>query len=263
MSDDSYTMRRARFDRIAHQYDTYRPGYPSEVVDSILATTHVLPNARILEIGSGSGKATVLFARRGYSMLCIEPSRELTRIATQKLTGLTNVEFVTATFEDWEEEQTEFDLVVSAQSFHWIPPEIGYAKAARVLKKQGYLALFWNMYPDSEENVLQELKRVFQEYAPSLNRANYSEELVSQSAMQIADSGHFSNVETRRFSWSARYSTEQYLGLLQTYGVYARLTAERRKSLFAGVAEAIDKHGGYLDKPYITALYVAQKRSTT
>lgn len=39
-----------------------------------------------------------------------------------------------------------FDLVISATAFHWISPEIGYPKAAQVLKDSGYIAIFSNLH---------------------------------------------------------------------------------------------------------------------
>jgi hypothetical protein len=39
---------------------------------------------------------------------------------------------------------------------------------------------------------------------------------------------------------------------------HLRLSDEERRNLYAGIAEVIDRHGGYLDRPYIAVLYVAQ-----
>jgi hypothetical protein len=33
----------------------------------------------------------------------------------------------------------------------------------------------------------------------------------------------------------------------------------RQKSLFEGVADAIDRHGGIIERPYVTVLYMAKK----
>jgi len=122
------------FDTVADLYDAYRPGYPEELLEALVSMTGIQADGKILEIGSGTGKATLMFARRGFSILCVEPGQNLVAIAARNLRNYPRVEFEAVAFEDWKERQAEFDLVMSAQAFHWVLKEIGYAKAARALK---------------------------------------------------------------------------------------------------------------------------------
>jgi SAM-dependent methyltransferase len=249
-----------RFDGVAESYDAYRPAYPEELIDALIAMTGIRPDSKILEIGSGTGKATLMLARRGFAIRCIEPSQHLVAIATRKLKHFPRVEFETVAFEHWPAPRSEFDLVLSAQAFHWVPKEIGYAQAARALNPNGHLALFWNMCPDPTSAVFSELRQVYQERAPALaDRSMSCEDLIEARKRDIETSGFFGNVRTSRCLWSARYNTRQYLGLLSTYSDHLRLCDEECRNLYAGIAEVIDRHGGYLDRPYIAVLYVAQK----
>ncbi len=59
-------------------------------------------SARILEIGTGTGKATVLFASKGYTIHCLEPGRNLTAVASKKLHSYPKVVIETVKFEDWQ-----------------------------------------------------------------------------------------------------------------------------------------------------------------
>jgi SAM-dependent methyltransferase len=120
----------ASFDRVAALYDQYRPGYPAELVEEIITRSEIPRGGKILEIGCGTGKATALFAPKGYSILCIEPGKNLAAIAARNLRGW-RVEFETTTFENWNARVGEFDLAISAQAFHWVAPEIGFPKSAR------------------------------------------------------------------------------------------------------------------------------------
>jgi len=56
---------RLAFGRVAKLYDRVRPSYPDAVIDAVLAFAGLRPGARILEIGAGTGKATMLLAERG------------------------------------------------------------------------------------------------------------------------------------------------------------------------------------------------------
>jgi SAM-dependent methyltransferase len=250
-----------RFNGVADLYDACRPAYPEELIDALISMTGIQTNSRILEIGSGTGKATVPFARRGFSILCIEPGLDLISVASQALKNYPRVEFEAVAFEQWDERPGEFNVVLSAQAFHWIPQPIGYAKAARVLKERGGLALFWNMYPDPTDAIFLDLRKVYEEHAPELAaRPSSCEELIKQREADIWDSGCFSNVRVKRFPWSVKYDAAQYVGLLGTYSDHLRLSEEKRQGLYDGVSEVIDQHGGIIEKPYLAVLYVAQVR---
>ena len=59
--------RRKTFDEVAELYDRHRPGYPEQLVDDVVWLSGIPPRGRIIEIGCGPGKATVPFARRGWT----------------------------------------------------------------------------------------------------------------------------------------------------------------------------------------------------
>jgi hypothetical protein len=66
--------RRLSFGGVADLYDHARPSYPSALVDDVVqyaSTPDAAPN-RAVEVGAGTGKATVLFAARGLDVLAIE-----------------------------------------------------------------------------------------------------------------------------------------------------------------------------------------------
>jgi SAM-dependent methyltransferase len=247
------------FDTVAEDYDAFRPGYPAELVDCLVELTGLAPGSPVLEIGSGTGIATLLFARRGCQVLGLEPGSNLAAIAAHNLSDYPLVKFELCRFEDWRETPAAFDVVTSAQAFHWIPPEIGYAKAARALKPGGYLALFWNMYPGMTGPLKDELDQVYAEFFPEAMEPIPMEVAIQERSAAIEASGYFGPVTVRRFPWSMCYTTQQHLGLLNTYSDHLALPTERRQQLFRAVGETIDRHGGTIERPYVAVLFVAQK----
>ena len=53
---------RAIFDEDAERYDRARPGYPSALFDDFAELAGIGPRCRVLEIGCGTGRATVPLA---------------------------------------------------------------------------------------------------------------------------------------------------------------------------------------------------------
>ena len=157
--------------------------------------------------------------------------------------------------------QNAFNLVLSAQAFHWVPVELGYAKAAQALLTKGHLALFWNLHPTPNEAV--SLDEAYRTHAPTIastpHRKPWSETFQEREE-EIRHSEYFQDVKTHQFPWSVRYSTEEYLQLMNTYSDHRLLPAENQQALFNQVTEILNEQGGFIIKPYIAVLYIAQKK---
>ncbi len=69
------------------------------------------------------------------------------------ISAIANAVIKNVKFEDWQLHKAVFDLVISAQAFHWIPASISYPKAAQALKERGYVAIFGNLSPNLEITV--------------------------------------------------------------------------------------------------------------
>jgi ubiquinone/menaquinone biosynthesis C-methylase UbiE len=127
------------FDRVAEEYDRYRPVYPDAVVDEACRVAGIGPGDRVLEVGCGTGQLTQSLLARGLDVVAVEPGERLLELARRNLSG--KVEFVHSRFEDVDFAAGGFRAVFSASAWHWVDPEIGWRKAARLLAPGGTLAL--------------------------------------------------------------------------------------------------------------------------
>jgi SAM-dependent methyltransferase len=249
-----------RFDTVPEAYDAFRPEYPEILVQTLITRAALPPRGNILEIGSGTGKATAPFARRGYTILCVEPGARLVALAAKKFIGYSRVAFANSTFEDWPGEEGSYDLVLSAQSFHWVDKTTGFPKIAQALKPGGWLAVYWNMQPEDTSPIWRDLDQVYRERMPSLKKNNQPiEEQIAERVKEIEVSGCFGPVDVHRFPWQKTYTVEQYLGLLGTYSDHLRQGTAASTAFYAGVAGVINRYGGMINKKYIAVLYMAQK----
>ncbi len=261
---------RTTFDRVASLYDEARPGYPGALFDDVVSLSGLPPGGRILEIGCGTGQATVPFARRGYRILCVELGENLAAVARRKLAAYPRVEVRTGAFEDWPAEEGAFDLVISATAFHWIDPKIAYPKTARALGSEGAIALFWNEHvqSDKSEGVFEAVQEIYRREAPEIldDDEDYGgpphPDEVPDRTGEIEESGLFGGVIVRKYRWDETYDAESYVRVLNTYSSHRDLDSTARERLFRGIAELIDaEFGGRIIKAYLTVLYVARAGS--
>lgn len=99
------------FDRVAARYDEARPSYPPALYSDLAALTGIRPGARLLEVGSGTGKATTAMARPGCQIVCLEPGASMAAVARARLGHRPGVQIVNTTFEAWDPAGDSFDLI--------------------------------------------------------------------------------------------------------------------------------------------------------
>jgi ubiquinone/menaquinone biosynthesis C-methylase UbiE len=131
---------RTLFDGVAELYEDSRLGYPSDLVDFMLATAGVGAGSDVLEVGCGTGQLTASLASHGFRLTAIDIGASMVGVAQRRLDS-SDVSFQVASFEDFAAADTSFDLIVSATAFHWIDPEVKFRKPARLLRGGGWLAL--------------------------------------------------------------------------------------------------------------------------
>ena len=130
---------RFAFDQIANVYKVARPGYPEALIEDVVSYADLKQGDHILEVGCGTGQATKGFAKRGFPIVAMDPGPEMLR----GVAGFSNVELLETTFEAWPANQGAFRLIVAAQSWHWVSPEMRFTKAVEALSPNGPLAVFW------------------------------------------------------------------------------------------------------------------------
>ena len=72
------------FGEVAQQYDEARPGYPDAVFDQILDFGALDAGAEAVEVGAGTGKATMAMRDRGVEVHALEASPEMAAVLRTK-----------------------------------------------------------------------------------------------------------------------------------------------------------------------------------
>jgi SAM-dependent methyltransferase len=242
--------RRTSFDRKAEAYDAVRPACPAALVDDVIARCSP---QRMLEIGAGTGKATVAFARAGREIVAIEPGANLAAVLRRNVAGCSNVTVEQTTFEAYG--GSGFDLIYAAQALHWIDQPLRYAKPAELLRPGGALVAITHEKEAIDPVLRRELDAAYARWGPPpmMEIADIERWWIDE----IDASGRFGPVHVGRFRWSASYTARDYLSLIDTYSDHAVLPDDARGSLYDEIAAAIGRHGGRIDVPYITLAFLA------
>ena len=265
-SKDAYPLeqRKTWYSQVANAYNRARPRYPRELISRAIELAQLSPQAAILEIGCGPGTATVEWARRGFSLVCLEPSPEASQLAQLNCAQYSYVEIKNSTFEEWEL-PNQFNAVLAANSFHWVSSEIAYAKTADALKDDGSLMLLWNTAPQPPYNIYQLLEPVYQAHAPSLPQyvryeaKETQEKSLSKQGQNVLNSGLFKDLVSEQMVCEATYSLDDYLALLSTFSPYIALEPQKRESLLAHLRKVLETNGiNSMQCSYLSAFHIAQ-----
>jgi SAM-dependent methyltransferase len=241
--------RASSFGDDAEQYDRVRPTYPAELVDDLLSD-----GARdVLDVGSGTGIVSRLFAARGVEVLGIEPDPRMARVARSH--GLRVEE---ASLEDWDPGSRLFDLVVSGQAWHWVDPVIGAAKVTSVLRPGGRVGLFWNhgALPPSIRSVVAD---IYSRYAPSLATqsiaiGNDISGRITGATEALRATGRLDPVTVTSYRHDAVYTTEAWIEDLASHSDHRTLDPGHLRPILDAIGTEIDARGGRFVMEYTTWL---------
>lgn len=251
---------RFTFDQVASVYRAARPDYPEALIDDVISYARLAPNHAVLEVGCGTGQATRSFAMRGVPILAIDPGPEMVRVARETLSEFGNVELVEATFETWPANQAVFQLIVAAQSWHWVAPEVRFVKAAEVLSPDGALAVFGHVPVRLAAPLLERFKQISLRHTGVWGPPPEAWYLPSGPFRGWFDeSGLFGPVEHKCYPWKWQHTTSSYIDFLSTRSDVRMLAPATREALLDEMARAIDGQGGGLDVDYETHLYIARR----
>jgi SAM-dependent methyltransferase len=243
--------RAGSFGEDAEAYDRARPGYPPALADFLAAGGGI----DVLDVGCGTGKLGRLLAERGCVVLGVEHDERMAEVARRH-----GLDVEVAAFESWDDGGRRFDLVASAQAWHWIEPAVGPAKAAEVLRPGGRLAVIWNLIAH-EPAMRAALDAAYERHMPGLaSSVVLGLDVVDEGLAGVDETGAFGPQSVRRDVWEHTYTSAEWLDQLPTHSDHRILAPDVRAALLGAIGAAIDANGGYLTVTYTTLCITATRR---
>ncbi len=245
---------RAGFDQAAEDYQRTRPVCPPRLFDDLVRMAGLQPGDRVIEIGCGTGQATVPLAERGLAVTAVELGARLAAVARRRLAGFPAAEVVTSSFEDWQPQTGRADAVVAVSSLHWIDPEVRYAKPHDLLRPGGTLAVascLWARPADAAPfwfDVQQDYRAVGYEGDPPP-----PPEQIGPRHLPAAATRFFAEVASLRYPCRLSYRADDYLAILASQSGTRALGEARRADFLGRVRRRLESAGW----PQLTATFVA------
>jgi SAM-dependent methyltransferase len=149
------------FGAVAETYDRFRPPYLAALLDRAQEVLALTADARILDLGAGTGRLTRELAKRFASVVAVEPDEEMR--------ALIDVGTVLAgTAEAIPVDSGSFDAVYAGEAFHWFDTQRAVAEIARVLAPGGGLAIvsthWWETDPPLPETAERPFRRALERF---------------------------------------------------------------------------------------------------
>ncbi|OFT95021.1 class I SAM-dependent methyltransferase [Brevibacterium sp. HMSC24B04] len=243
------------FGASADEYERIRPGYPDAAVRAVAerASTAAADEAggevpadpagiRVLDVGSGTGKYGRAFAELGFDVHAVDPDSALLEINP--------LPSAIARAEELPFADASFDLVVSAQAWHWFDAEAASAEFARVLKPGGVAAIVLNQLDVRVDWVLR-LSRIM--HAGDVYRPQWRPEL----------GAGFGTVEARIDEFSVPMTIDDTVALTATRTYWLRSNDTVRARVEGNLRGYLTEEHPVsepFDLPYMCLTYMAQKQ---
>ncbi len=252
------------FDRIPNDYEA-RPPYPAELFEVLVDACGLGVGSRVLEVGAGTGQATLPLLDLGATVTAVEPGPALAGRLAERTAGR-DITIVVADLEVAPLPEASFDLVAAATAFHWVDPVVGPAKCGRALRDDGWLALWWTVWgdPDRADPFHDASRPLLAAKAPQLlgpetSPQAYASDLAARTR-EVDRTGMFGPVRREIFDWVGVHDPVGLRRLYATFAPWLALPDPLRQELLDEVERlARDEFGGTVRRPYQTVLYLAPR----
>ncbi len=123
------------------RYHAYRPRPPAAIIDLVLQLAQVSRPGLVVDLGSGTGISSGIWAPRAERVIGIEPLDEMRKIA-EAGNRASNVQFRPGVAQETGLPDGLADIVTCAQSLHHAEPESTLAEIGRILRVGGVFAAY-------------------------------------------------------------------------------------------------------------------------
>lgn len=153
-----------RFSSRVADYVRYRPDYPAALVAWLHGEMGVAKDARVADIGAGTGISSKMFLDAGHEVVAVEPNAAMRAAAVEWLGASPSFSAVDGSAEATKLSDASVDLVSVAQAFHWFDQQAVKPEWRRILRPDGLVAIYWNSRKLSGSAFLEGYEQLLNDY---------------------------------------------------------------------------------------------------
>ena len=253
---------KARFSDRAENYAKYRPGYPREVLHFFEERGTLSRNSVVADVGSGTGVLSALFLESGYRVFGVEPNREMRQAAEGLLGRNPLFESVDGAAEDTTLADQSVDLIVVANSLHWVEQDAARAEFSRVVRPGGRVAIVWNVSRESGTPFREAYADLISTYKTNGGAGGAKEVYEMTEAFFDDGSGERPGYETANFPYSQVLDFEGLKGLVLSYSSMPALGQPGSQEMLRDLEKIFrsNESGGEVIMEYEVSLYCGRLR---
>ncbi len=226
------------FGAMAQAYERFRPGYPAEVADLVMAYAG-RPVRTALEIGAGTGKATRLFAGRGVAVTATEPDAAMLAELRRHVPAVTTVQ---AAFEQVRS-ASRYGLVYAAAAMHWTDPQGRWPRVAALLEPGGVFASFGGPVQLADPEVAEAVRLARLPLLDSDDIASPDgtppEQEMQWPGTELQQSAWFTDVRQTVIVRRQTMSPREYVGHLSTVSAYLVLPPAHQEQVYRCILQVL------------------------
>lgn len=250
------------FDAWAPEYDRYRPGYPDELFDEIAARLELPERPLVVDLGAGTGRASLAMAARGWRVTAVEPGKPMLDILRARATdaGLV-VATVHGTAEATGLDPATADLATAAQAFHWFDHPRAVSEMGRIVRPGGGIALFWNLRDASSSALVAAYHDLLDAHGAA--RATRGPGRHPDTRRWLADSRSFEEPTFIQVPHTESMTAAAFVGLAFTASYVRALAPQILVHFRSELQDLVARHStgsGLIEIPYVVDCEIAKRK---
>jgi SAM-dependent methyltransferase len=239
-------LRSRSFERVAAEYERHRPDYPPEALSWAAERLALEDGARVLDVGSGTGKLTRGLVSLGFAVVAVEPGRPMLE---ELRVAVPEAEALEGPAESIPLADVSVDAAFAGQAFHWFDPERALPELHRVIRPRGGLVLLWNWWDERDP-----LQRDLGGLVGYAGHAPYrDDELPGQPLFREVGRTVVESVQES--------SPDALVGYLSTASMFLTMETDEREQRLSEVRAIASRYGEQFPLPRLTYVFAFERLS--
>lgn len=258
------SVRARAFDAWAAEYERYRPGYPAALFDLIAERLGLPGDARVVDLGAGTGKVARAAAARGWQVTAVDPGEPMLAVLRERASAEgVEIDVVRASAEETGLPAASFDAALAGEAYHWFDAPAALTEMARIVRPGGGISFFWNVIDDARSALLAGERRLVAEYGIDGSDVRRPGPL-AETRDAVRAAGAFDEPEFAQVPHVIGMNGAEYVGLAQTKSHLRTAPAELQERYGKAFTAMLASHGigpaDPIEVPYVVDCWIAKRR---